>query len=124
MIACRRRGGNDDLVKELAGSMGDAVRVGEERLDRAGRVGRFIAQPARQPLELGGALRQLGDAAIVDQPQPALDRAQEIVGVAQLGVDERAHDRVPAQGRQGVPEIGPQQVRVAGGVQRAGGTGR
>jgi hypothetical protein len=54
MIARWLRGGNDDLVKELAGSAGDAVRLGEEQLDGAGGFGGFVARPVSQPLELGG----------------------------------------------------------------------
>ncbi len=61
-------------------------RVGQELLDSARRIARLIVEPARQALELEAAFRQLGDAAIVDQAQPALDRAQEVVGVAELGV--------------------------------------
>ena len=37
MIARQLRGGNDDLVKELAGSAGDAVHSGEEELDGGAR---------------------------------------------------------------------------------------
>jgi len=42
MIARWLRGGNDDLVKGLAGSTGDAVRLGEEELDGAGGVVGFV----------------------------------------------------------------------------------
>jgi hypothetical protein len=51
MIARWLRGCNDDLVKDLAGPAGDAVRLGEEQLDGAGG---FVARPVSQPLELGG----------------------------------------------------------------------
>ena len=78
------------LFEQLASSTGDAGGVGEERLDGAGRVDRLVVEPAGQALELGGAFGQLGDAAVVDQAQPALDGAEEVVGVAQLGVDLRA----------------------------------
>ena len=54
MIARWLRGGNDGLVKELAGSAGDAVRLGEEELDGAGGVGGFVVRPVSQPLDPGG----------------------------------------------------------------------
>jgi hypothetical protein len=54
MIARQLRGGNDELVQDLAGSAGDAVRLGEEEPDGAGGVGAFVARPVSQPLELGG----------------------------------------------------------------------
>ena len=46
----------------------------------------FVAEPAREALEIGRVLGQLGGSAIVDQPQAVFDGAQKVVGVAQLVV--------------------------------------
>jgi hypothetical protein len=68
MIARWLRGGNDGLVKGLAGSAGDAVRLGEEELDGAGGFGGFVARPVSQRLELGGTGRQVGDTRTETPP--------------------------------------------------------
>ena len=124
MFAPRGNGGNQNLLEQKTRAMGHPGGFGEKRLDGAGGFDRFVAEPAGQSLELGGVLGQLGDAAIVDQAQPVLDRAQEVVGVAQLVVDLGTQDPVPAERREGVPEIGPQQVGLASGRARATGIGR
>jgi hypothetical protein len=77
MVECSQRFGDNELVEQFAGPMGNAGGIGEERLDGAGGFGRVVVEPAGQSLQLGRALGQLGDSAIVAQAQPALDRAED-----------------------------------------------
>ena len=77
--------GRHDLFEELAGPSRLALGLGQERLGRAGYFPRLVAQPARQPLDLAGVLGQLGDASVLNEPQPTLDATQEVVRIAQLG---------------------------------------
>ena len=83
IVGCSHWFGDNELVEQLSGSMGDAHGVGEECLDGSGGFDRVIVEPrCANPFELRVALGQLADSAIVDQTQPALDRPEEIVGIA------------------------------------------
>ena len=91
---------------------------------RSGSVDSSL-EPAGQPLELGGALGQLGDAAVVDQ---AAAGPRRCAGSRRRRAARRGPpgSMIPCRRERAerVPEVGPQQIRLARRRGRAGGTGR
>src|SRR5262249_36369738 len=78
--------GGDDPIEMAAGAPRRCLQIVEERGDRSAAFGRLVVEPAGEALQVGGALRQLPDAAVLDQTQTPLDGAEEVVGVPEFGM--------------------------------------
>src|SRR5262249_16769009 len=73
--------GADDLLEERPRAPGEPLDVRAEERGDVPRVVRLVAEAARQSGELVAVLGQADVRAILDDAQPALDRAEEVVGV-------------------------------------------
>ena len=98
------------FLEDRSRARGMASRVAKEGGDGFVGLCHVVVEPPRQADEFGGIVGEVGAGAVVSQAETALDGAQEVVGVAELGVDISSEDASAVQGIECIPQVRTEEI--------------